>query len=80
MQELIADLLTDGVSFLVMAIGSAVFTGLGFLGEQAGLANVLSGDPALGTWEMFIGAWALFVGVYLLGYKQVLPRMRGLLA
>lgn len=80
MQQLVPDFVTELVSFFATILGSLLFTGVGLLGEQAGLANVLAGDPTLGAWELFIGTWALFVGVYLLGLKQVVPRMRRLIA
>lgn len=80
MQELVTDLVAEVLSFLAMVLGSIVFAGIGLLGEQAGLANVLAGDLAVGAWELFIGSWAIVVGVYLLGVKQVLPRMRRLVA
>ena len=67
-------------SVLLMALGTVGFTVLGLLGEQAGFANVLAGDLTLGMWELFIGAWALFVGVYLLGLRQLLPSVSGIVA
>lgn len=78
MQELLMDTLVEGVSLLLMSFGSALFTVLGFLGEQGGLTNIIAGDPVLGSWEVFIGTWALFVGIYLLGYKQIAPELRGI--
>jgi hypothetical protein len=68
------------VSLLLMALGTVGFTLLGLLGEQAGFANVVAGDLALGIWEVFIGSWALFVGVYLLGLRQLVPRVAGIVA
>lgn len=77
MQQLLGDVFFEALTVAAMAMGSVLFTIIGFLGEQAGLANLLTGDPALGAWEVFVGTWALFVGIYLLGLKQVLPRIRG---
>ncbi|MDZ7850376.1 MAG: hypothetical protein U5K70_06045 [Halodesulfurarchaeum sp.] len=68
------------VTLLLMAIGTVAFTVLGLLGEQAGISNVVAGDLALGAWELFIGSWALFVGVYLLGFRQLVPRVVGIVA
>ncbi|MFP4530190.1 MAG: hypothetical protein ACLFNC_02750 [Halodesulfurarchaeum sp.] len=73
-------LLGKTVTLLLMAIGTVAFTALGLLGEQAGITNVLAGDLALGAWELFIGSWALFVGVYLLGLRQLVPRITGFVA
>lgn len=80
MQNVAFELLAELVEIIVVGGGTMLFTGIGILGEQAGLADVLSGDPTLGAWELYIGTWALFVGLYLLGAKQVLPRLRGRLA
>lgn len=79
MKELLAEFLGELVSLLAVAIGSTVFTVLGVLGEQAGMASLQAGSTALAAWELFIGGWALFVGLYLLGYRQVAPRARALL-
>lgn len=80
MQELVTDLVGEVLSFLAMVLGTIAFTGIGLLGEQAGVANVLAGDLTIGAWELFVGTWALVFGVYLLGFKQVLPRMQRLVA
>lgn len=80
MLEYSLDTLLELLVLLTMALGVLVFTGLGLLGEQAGLTDLLAGQLALGSWELFIGTWALFVGIYLLGFKQVLPRATTLLS
>ena len=80
MLDMQLDRVTDLAVLLAMAVGVLVFTGLGLLGEQAGLSDLLAGQVALGSWELFIGSWALFVGVYLLGFKQVVPRASTLLS
>ncbi|MFB6085985.1 MAG: hypothetical protein ABEJ84_04150 [Halodesulfurarchaeum sp.] len=68
------------VTLLLMAAGTVIFTALGLLGDQAGIANVLAGEFTLGAWELFIGSWALFFGVYLLGIRQLVPRVAGIVA
>lgn len=80
MQQLVPDIATELLSIFATMLGSVFFTGIGILGEQAGVASVMTGKPTLGAWELFIGSWALFVGVYLLGVKQVIPRLRKLVA
>lgn len=77
MEEMLFDALGELAGLVVTTIGSGIFMVIGFFGEQAGLAQVMGGgDAALGAWELFIGTWAVFVGLYLLGYKQALPRLR----
>lgn len=78
MQGILPEFLGEIATLLLVTAGSVLFTGIGILGEQAAIANLASGQSALGAWEVFIGTWALFVGVYLLGVKQVLPRIRAL--
>ena len=64
----------------VLALATLGFTALGVLGEQAALGNLLAGQTTLGLWELFVGAWALFVGLYLVGVRQLFPRVSSLLA
>lgn len=79
MSELLFELLGEVLAVSIMAIASVGFTVLGILGEQAAFTNLLAGQSTLGIWELFIGSWALFVGVYLIGVKQVLPRLSALI-
>ena len=76
MLGIIVDLVIEFGSLLVLSFGSALFTALGFFVEYAGVTNVLSGEPLLGTWEVYMGTWVLFVGIYLLGYKQVFSQIQ----
>lgn len=78
MQEILSEVLGELASLVLSVLGTGVFMTIGFFGEQAGLAQVMAGDPALGAWELFVGTWALFVGLYLLGYKQAVPRLQRL--
>lgn len=55
---------------LLEVIVSGALTIAGLVVEQAAVANVLSGNAALGLWEVWMGGVALFVGVYLLGYRR----------
>lgn len=58
------------------ALGAGALTGLGALAEGAGLRSLGAGDVVVGLWFAYMGAVALFVGLYLLGYRELLPRLR----
>lgn len=80
MQELLAEAIADLVALVVLSASAIVFTVAGLLGEQAGLASLATGQLAVGLWFVYMGGLALFVGFYLLGYQQVAPRLRSLVA
>lgn len=64
-------------AFVVLA--SVVLTGIGVHFERAAAATVATA-PEVAAVDFVLGAIALFWGVYLVGYKQALPRMRRVLA
>ena len=74
------DSLSTIVTIALLILATVGFTALGVMGEQAALGNLLAGQTTLGLWELFVGAWALFVGVYLVGVRQLFPRVSSLLA
>jgi hypothetical protein len=74
------DSLSNLATIGLLSLATVGFTALGVLGEQAALGNLLAGQTTLGLWELFVGAWALFVGVYLVGVRQLFPRVSSLLA
>lgn len=74
MEDSVVDTMVELVVIVAAGIGSVGITVAGWLTEQAGLHNVLSGDLTLGLWELWMGTIALFVGVYLLGYRTVWRR------
>lgn len=78
MQEILADAAGELVSVVVFSAVASVLTAAGVLTERAGLANLATGQTAVGLWYVYMGGLALFVGLYLLGYREVWPRLRGL--
>lgn len=80
MQELLAEVIADLVALVVLSASAVLFAVLGMLSEQAGLASLATGQLAVGLWFVYMGALALFVGLYLLGYQEVAPRLRSLVA
>ena len=65
--------------YLVVALASVVLTGIGVHFERAAVA-ALSTAPETAGVDFVLGALALFWGIYLVGYKQFLPRTRRLVA
>lgn len=80
MQQLLSDGLLDIAVTVVALFASAVVTGIGVLGERAGLESVLAGQMALGAWELYMGSAAIAIGVYLIGLRHALPRVRSLVS
>lgn len=78
MHEVLADVAAELVSVVVFSAGAGVLTAAGVLSERAGLTSLAGGQTALGLWYLYVGTLALFVGLYLLGYREVWPRLRGL--
>lgn len=66
------------VELTVSALGTVIFTGVGLVVEQTAVADVLRGQIAVGVWEGWMGAIALVVGIYLLGYRELWPRLQTL--
>ena len=77
MSELGLEMAADLLSTVLSAIGAVVFTIVGVLVEQAGVANLTQGATGLGAWELFMGTLVLFVGIYLLGYRTAWPSIVG---
>ncbi|MFC7071046.1 hypothetical protein [Halobaculum lipolyticum] len=65
--------------YVAVAAASVVLTGVGVHFERAAVAAMESAPQAAGV-DFVIGALALFWGLYLVGYKQFLPRTRRLIA
>ena len=80
MHEIVVEAAAEVVAVVLFTLGAGVLAVAGVLTEQAGVANLSTGHVALGAWEVLMGGLALFVGLYLLGYREVLPRLRGLVA
>lgn len=72
------DSIGELVGLFVSAVGTMLFTLGGFLVDQAGIQNVLTGNLTVGVWELWMGTIALVVGVYLFGYQQLWPRLKTL--
>ncbi|GAA0233960.1 hypothetical protein [Halobaculum roseum] len=65
--------------YLFVLLASVVLTGIGIHFERAAAATMATA-PEVAAVDAVLGAVALFWGVYLVGYRQALPRMRHVLA
>lgn len=65
------------VEYAFVVLASVVLTGIGVHFERAAAATVATA-PEVAAVDFVLGTIALFWGVYLVGYKQALPRMRRL--
>jgi len=65
------------VEYLAVTLASVALTGVGVYFERAAAAAVVTA-PETAAVDFAIGTLALFWGLYLVGYRQVLPRMRRL--
>lgn len=59
----------------LVALGAGVVTLAGLLAEESSIQALLGGHAITALWYAYMGAIALYVGVYLLGYREVRPRV-----
>lgn len=78
MRDIVSGMSSELLEVVSSAIGTGVFTLGGFLAEQEGLQNVLTGQTTLGAWEAGMGILLLFIGLYMLGYQEFWPRFQAL--
>lgn len=76
MRELLIEPVAELLATLLYLLLAGVFAGVGFLAESASFANITAGHGSLGLWYGYMGLVALYVGIYLIGYREVLARLR----
>ena len=74
MQDRLFDLIWGVFEWLLVALGSVVFTGAGIRFEEVGRAALAAANLQHAAVDFLLAAVMLVWGVYLLGYRQVLPR------
>jgi phosphate/sulfate permease len=70
-------------AFVVAAadvVGTVVPIYLGVEAERLAIADLASGEFAVGAWLLVMGAVALFFGLELVGRRRLLPRLAGLVS
>lgn len=76
MDEAVPASVVEFVELLGWTIGTGVFSITGFRLEEFAIAAVAAGELAIGAWYLWVGIIALYVGTYLMGYNELLPRIR----
>lgn len=79
MRLALTEAVLEALGALFYAAATVAATTAGVLVERASVHTLTVGQTTLGLWEMAMGALALFVGLYLLGYREALPRARSAL-
>ncbi|WP_101295213.1 hypothetical protein [Halegenticoccus soli] len=80
MQELLAELLSELVAVVLLALGTGTLTTVGLYLERLSFEAFTSGRVTFALWVAGMGALALYFGPYLMGYTELLPRIRALAA
>lgn len=75
MNQIEIESVIEALALVGSAVGTLLLAIIGFLTEQAGLQNVLSGHITVGAWELWMGTLAIVAGVYLVGYRQFWRRL-----
>jgi len=76
MKELLADSGVELLTLLATVAVSGLLSVAGGVLELQAIANIVAGEVTLGAWELAFGGVLLYGGVYLVGYQQVVPRVR----
>ncbi|ESP88221.1 hypothetical protein [Candidatus Halobonum tyrrellensis] len=74
MQDGLFDAVWAAFEWLLVAAGSVAFTGAGIRFEEVGRAALVAANIQHAAVDFLLAAVMLVWGLYLLGYRQVLPR------
>lgn len=80
MKDVALEAATEIATTLFFALGTIALSAAGAYMERLGVDSVLGGQLLLGLWAVFVGGALLYVGVYLMGYRELRPRVARLLA
>lgn len=80
MYEALPELLPEVLAIGFLSAGSLVLSTLGLYLERVGVETAAGGDPAFALWFVVLGGLSLYFGAYLMGYTELLPRVRALAA
>ncbi|WP_129114320.1 hypothetical protein [Halegenticoccus tardaugens] len=79
MYELVAELFAELLAVGFFAVGAGALTTVGLYFERLSLEALAAGRFSFALWIGGMGALALYFGPYLMGYTELLPRLRSLL-
>lgn len=78
MQDVVLEFAAELISLVVLSV---VGTSVGFLGllmETIGYDILMTQDPILGYWYLYMGTIALYAAIYLIGIRELRPRAQTL--
>lgn len=64
------------VELVAWALGTGLFSLTGLRLEEYAIGAVTGGQFVMGAWYLGVGCVALYIGTYLMGYNELLPRLR----
>lgn len=67
MQELLANVGSEGLPLLGRAVAVAALTLIGGAAEVSAFSSLLDGALAVGLWKLYVGGVALYAGLFVLG-------------
>lgn len=76
MQSSLFDTVWMVAEYVVVAAASVLLTATGLMFEHDALTAFAAAQPDFALVDFVLGVLALFWGVYLVGYRQLLPRTR----
>ena len=76
MRESLLELALQSAELVVVTAGAVLVSALGVYLEGMGLQTVTAGTTDTGLWLVAMGLVALYFGLYLVGYSELLPRLR----
>ncbi|MGZ0747461.1 hypothetical protein [Haloparvum sp. AD34] len=76
MDEAVPASAAEIVELVAWALGTGLFSITGLRLEEFALGAVTTGHFVMGAWYLGVGCIALYVGTYLMGYRELLPRIR----
>lgn len=77
MPELTAEAVTEVLAFVAELVAMVALSAVGLLAERAGVAHLQTGVGPVTVWFFVVGSVALYAGIYMIGYRTLLPRLRG---
>lgn len=77
MRAIAFETVADALVVLLEVVAMVALSVVGLLAERAGFTHLATGVDPLALWFLLIGTTALYAGVYMLGYRTLLPKLRG---
>lgn len=76
MDEVVPASAAELVEVVAWALGTGLFSITGLRLEEFAIGALTAGQFTMAAWYLGVGCIALYVGTYLMGYNELLPRIR----